>query len=40
MVQLEGKTKDSRDLVHYLELIESLGLYMIIKPGPLIDFRN
>ncbi len=31
-----GQTKDSRDLAHYLRLIESLGLYMIIKPGPFI----
>lgn len=31
-----GKTKDSRDLAHYLELIQSLGMLMIIKPGPFI----
>lgn len=32
----DGQTKDSRDLLTYLKLIESLGLYMIIKPGPFI----
>lgn len=32
----EGKTKDSRDLVGYLELIQTLGLYMIVKPGPFV----
>lgn len=31
-----GQTKDSRDLAHYLELIKSLGLLTIIKPGPFI----
>lgn len=32
----DGRTKDSRDLVGFLELIESLGLYMIVKNGPFV----
>lgn len=32
----EGKTKDSRDLVGFLELVKSLGLLMIVKPGPFV----
>ena len=31
-----GKTKDSRDVVTWMKTIESLGLYMIVKPGPFI----
>src|SRR5690606_21760624 len=32
----EGKTKDSRDVIHFMQLIERLGLYMIVKPGPFV----
>lgn len=31
-----GQTKDSRDVVTWLKTIESLGLLMIVKPGPFI----
>ncbi|MBX9656664.1 beta-galactosidase [bacterium] len=31
-----GWTKDSRDVVTWMKTIESLGLYMIVKPGPFI----
>jgi beta-galactosidase len=31
-----GRTKDSRDLVHYLSLVQRSGLYLILKPGPFI----
>jgi beta-galactosidase len=31
-----GQTKDSRDVVTWMKTIESLGLYMIVKPGPFI----
>jgi beta-galactosidase len=30
----EGRSKDSRDLVGFLETIRELGLWMIVKPGP------
>lgn len=32
----DGSTKDSRDLQGFLRLIEELGLYMIVKPGPFV----
>lgn len=32
----DGRTKDSRDLVGFLKLIERLDLYMIVKPGPFV----
>jgi beta-galactosidase len=31
-----GQTKDSRDVVTWMKTIESLGLYMVVKPGPFI----
>ena len=31
-----GKSKDSRDVVTFLETIRSLGLWMILKPGPFV----
>jgi beta-galactosidase len=31
-----GDTKDSRDVIGYMQRIEALGLYMIVKPGPFI----
>ncbi len=31
-----GGTKDSRDVIGYMQRIEALGLYMIVKPGPFI----
>jgi beta-galactosidase len=31
-----GSTKDSRDVIGYMQRIEALGLYMIVKPGPFI----
>ncbi|MBX9789630.1 MAG: beta-galactosidase [Pirellulales bacterium] len=32
----DGRTKDSRDVIGYMQRIEALGLYMIVKPGPFI----
>jgi beta-galactosidase len=32
----DGHTKDSRDVIGYMQRIEALGLYMIVKPGPFI----
>lgn len=31
-----GETKDSRDVVTFLETVRSLGFYLIVKPGPFI----
>ena len=31
-----GKTKDSRDVVTFLKLVEAAGFLMILKPGPFI----
>jgi beta-galactosidase len=31
-----GRTKDSRDVVGFMQLVESLGLLMIAKPGPFV----
>lgn len=32
----DGRTKDSRDLASFLKLVDSLELYMIVKPGPFV----